>query len=78
MEQPENGELKDGSPVTAHGIPPVGWVGYVRIWMISLADISVRYIEENDLSIGDRSPDGNRGFTSGRSLVSAHRGCDVR
>ena len=38
--------------------------------MISLADISVRYIEENGPSIGDRSPDGNRAFTSGRSLVS--------
>jgi hypothetical protein len=45
--------------------------------MISLADISVRYIEENVPSIGDRSPDGNRPFTSGRSLVSA-RGSDVR
>ena len=35
--------------------------------MISLADISVRYIGANGLSIGHRSPDGNRGFTSGRS-----------
>ena len=32
--------------------------------MISLADISVRYIDANGLSIGDRSPDGNRLFTS--------------
>ena len=33
--------------------------------MISLPDISVRYIGANGLSIGDRSPDGNRPFTSG-------------
>ena len=66
MEQPENGELKDGSPVTAHGTPR--WVGYVRIWMISLADISVRYIGENGLSIGDRSPNGNR--VCGRTNVT--------
>jgi hypothetical protein len=32
--------------------------------MISLADISVRYIEANGPSIGDRSRDGNRAFTS--------------
>jgi hypothetical protein len=62
MEQPENGELKDGSPVTAHGIPPVGRV------CTYLDDISRRYLgpiyrRENDPSIGDRSPDGNRGFT---------------
>ena len=38
MEQPENGELKDGSPVTAHGIPPVGRV------CTYLDDISRRYL----------------------------------
>jgi hypothetical protein len=32
---------------------------YERISMISLVDISVRYIDSIDLSIGDRSPDGN-------------------
>ncbi len=26
MEQPENGELKDGSPVAAHGVPPLSRV----------------------------------------------------
>jgi len=37
--------------------------------MISLHDISVRYIEGIGVSISDRSPDGNQVFTSGRSLV---------
>ena len=38
MEQPENGELKDGSPVAAHGVPPVGRV------CTYLDDISRRYL----------------------------------
>jgi hypothetical protein len=38
MEQPENGELKDGSPIAGHDVPPVG-----RVWMY-LDDISGRYL----------------------------------
>jgi hypothetical protein len=61
MEQPENGELKDGSPVAAHGVPPLGMV------CTYLDDISYRYLGSiyrvDGPSIGDRSPDGNRSFT---------------
>ncbi|MGH3267031.1 MAG: DUF5318 family protein [Trebonia sp.] len=38
------------------------WVGFVCIWTISHPDISVRYIALAVLSIGDRSPAGNRPF----------------
>jgi hypothetical protein len=39
MQQPKDGELKDGSPVPAHGISPVGRVSTY------LNDISSRYLD---------------------------------
>jgi hypothetical protein len=50
MQQPKYGELKHAGPVATHGIPLVG--RFICINTISLADISVRYIGANDLSIG--------------------------
>src|ERR1700761_173653 len=42
VQQPEDGELEDSSPVPAHGILPPGWLGC--IWSISPVDITGRYL----------------------------------
>jgi uncharacterized protein DUF5318 len=70
VQQPKDSELKDGSPVPAHGIPRVGRV------CVYLDDISCRYLGSiyrcNGLSIGDCSPVGNRLFTCGGSPGCEH------
>jgi hypothetical protein len=60
MEQPQHRELQHACPVPAHGIPLL--VESLCINAISLADISVRYIDCSGASIRNRFESGNRPF----------------